>query len=91
VNSDSAIGSLRIVPKRPQHVHGDNDDSTTTIAGKAAHMAGGIDLRLPVRSMRRHRQTRTRLVVFAVWLCVSFGVGLLAIRWLWPHVVGIAS
>jgi hypothetical protein len=80
MNPDSAFGSLRVVPRRPQHVHGDGDDGTTTRAGKAAHMAGGINLTMPVRSMRRHRQWRTKLIVLLVMGCV---VGYLALRWGW--------
>lgn len=73
MNTD--FGSLAIVRKR-QRVHG--DDSTTTIAGKVAAMAGGINLRDPVRSIRRHRQARTRLIVVIVALAV---VAALAVRW----------
>lgn len=74
----TAFGSLRVVPRDPQHVPGDGNDSTTTIAGKAAAMAGGIDLRMPVRSIRRHRQARTRVIVVCVALAV---VAALALRW----------
>lgn len=77
---DSAIGSMRVVPRRPEHVHGDGDDSTTTIAGKVAEMCGGINLRDPVRSIRRHRQARTRMIVACVALAVVLG---LAVRWAW--------
>jgi hypothetical protein len=77
---DTNIGSMALRPRDPRHVHGDGNDGRTTIAGKAAHMAGGIDLRLPVRSMRRHRQWRTRLVVLLVMGCV---IGYLALRWGW--------
>lgn len=38
----------------------------------------GIDLRMPVRSIRRHRQARTRLIVVIVALAV---VAALAVRW----------
>lgn len=75
----TAFGSLRVVPRDPRHVHGDGNDSTTTIAGKRAAMCGGIDLRMPVRSIRRHRQARTRLVVVIVALAV---VAALVIRWM---------
>lgn len=81
---DSVIGSLRVVPRRPGHVHGDGDDGTTTRAGKWAAAAGGINLRAPVRSIRRHRQWRTRLVVLLV--CVGVVLGLFA-SWvgrMWP-------
>lgn len=76
--NDSVIGSLRVVPRRPGHVHGDGDDGTVTRAGKVAAMAGGIDLRMPVRSIRRHRQARTRMIVVIVALAV---VAALAVRW----------
>lgn len=79
MTTDSAFGSLRVVPRRPGHVHGDGDDSTTTIAGKVAEMRGGINLRDPVRSIRRHQQARTRLVVVIVALAV---VAALVIRWM---------
>lgn len=75
----TAIGSLRVVPRRPGHVHGDFDDGTTTRWHKAHEMAGGINLRSPVRSIRRHRQARTRLVVVIVALAVVLG---LVIRWM---------
>ena len=78
----TAFGSLRVVPRDPLHVHGDGDDGTTTRWHKAHSMAGGINLRDPVRSIRRHRQARTRLVV----LCVGVGVLLaLATRWIWRN------
>jgi hypothetical protein len=80
MRTDSVIGSLRVVPRRPGHVHGDGDDGTTTRAGKAAAMAGGINLTLPVRSYRRHRQARTRLIVACVALAVVLA---LAARWAW--------
>jgi hypothetical protein len=76
--SDSAFGSLRVVPKRPGHAHGDGDDGTTTRWHKAHEMAGGINLRSPVRSIRRHRQARTRVIVVTVALAV---VAALAVRW----------
>jgi CheY-like chemotaxis protein len=55
-----AIGSLDLAPKH-NRVWG--DDMTTTRAGKWAAAAGGINLCAPVRSIRRHRQARTRAVV----------------------------
>lgn len=76
----TAFGSLRVVPRDPRHVHGDGDDGTVTRAGKKAAMLGGIDLRMPVRSIRRHRQARTRLIVVIVALAV---VAALALRWAW--------
>ena len=76
----TAFGSLRVVPRDPRHVHGDGNDGTVTRAGKVAAMAGGIDLRMPVRSIRRHRQARTRLIVVIVALAVVAG---LALRYLW--------
>ena len=44
-------GSLALQRKHGQSF---GDDGTTTRAGKAAEMAGGINLRDPVRSIRRH-------------------------------------
>ena len=78
MNTDSAFGSLRVLPRNPRHVHGDGDDGTTTRWHKAHEMAGGINLRSPVRSIRRHRQARTRLIVVIVALAV---VAALAVRW----------
>lgn len=78
MKTDSAIGSLRVVPRDPRHVHGDGDDGTTTRAGKWAAACGGINLRDPVRSIRRHRQARTRMIVICVALAV---VAALAVRW----------
>jgi hypothetical protein len=80
------IGSMALRPRDPKHVHGDGNDSTTTIAGKAAAMAGGINLRNPVRSMRAHRQARTRLVVGIVMAAV---VVALALHWLWKASYGL--
>jgi hypothetical protein len=77
---DTNIGSMALRPRDPQHVHGDGNDGTTTRAGKAAAMAGGIDLKLPVRSMRAHRQARTRILVGIVMVAV---VVALALRYLW--------
>jgi hypothetical protein len=71
---------MALRPRDPKHVHGDGDDGVTTRAGKAAAMAGGINLTLPVRSMREHRQARTRLVVGIVMVAV---VVALALRYLW--------
>lgn len=79
MTTDSAFGSLRVVPRDPRHVHGDGDDGTVTRAGKKAAMCGGINLSSPVRSIRRHRQARTRLVVVIVALAV---VAALVIRWI---------
>ena len=76
----TAFGSLRVVPRDPQHIHGDGDDGTTTRWHKAHSMAGGINLRDPVRSIRRHRQARTRIIVLCVALAV---VAWLAVRWAW--------
>ena len=73
------IGSMAIVRKKPREI---GDDSTTTIAGKAAAMVGGINLAAPVRSMRRHHQTRTRIIVACVALAV---VAYLAVRWWLRH------
>jgi hypothetical protein len=84
--TNSNIGSMALRPRDPKHVHGDGDDGTTTRAGKAAAMAGGIDLRLPVRSIRRHRQARTRLIVAIV--CVGVVVAL-ALHWLWRASYGL--
>jgi hypothetical protein len=79
------IGSMALQPRRPGHVHGDGDDGTTTRAGKWAAACGGIDLKLPVRSMRAHRQARTRIIVGIV--CVAVVVAL-ALRWAWRSYVG---
>jgi hypothetical protein len=77
---DTNIGSMALRPRDPKHVHGDGDDGVTTRAGKWAAACGGIDLKLPVRSMRAHRQARTRLIVVCVALA---GVGWLVVRWAW--------
>jgi hypothetical protein len=76
------IGSMALRPRDPNHVHGDGNDSTTTIAGKAAAMAGGINLTMPVRSMRAHRQARTRIIVGII--CVAVVVAL-ALHWLYQR------
>ena len=60
------IGSLALQSKRPREY---GDDGTTTRAGKWAAACGGINLRDPVRSIRRHRQARTRVIVLIV--CVG--------------------
>jgi hypothetical protein len=82
--TNSNIGSMALRPRDPKHVHG--NDSTTTIAGKWAAACGGIDLKLPVRSMRAHRQARTRLVVGIVMVAV---VVALALRWAWRASYGL--
>lgn len=76
MNHDSAFGSLRVCPKRDKAW---DDDGTTTRWHKA-QAGGGINLRDPVRSIRRHRQARTRIVVGCIALAV---VCALAVRWLW--------
>jgi hypothetical protein len=63
-----------------------SDDGTTTRAGKWAAACGGIDLKLPVRSMRAHRQARTKLVVGIVMVAV---VVALALRWAWRASYGL--
>jgi hypothetical protein len=73
------IGSLAICPK---HNRNWGDDGTTTRAGKWAAAAGGIDLKLPVRSMRAHRQARTRIIVYLAWTLVTFVIGIAALHWL---------
>jgi hypothetical protein len=78
--TNSNIGSLALRPRRPGHVHGDGDDGTTTRWHKAHEMSGGINLRDPVRSIRRHRQARTKLIVGIVCAAV---VASLALRWMW--------
>jgi hypothetical protein len=76
--TNSNIGSMALRPRDPKHVHGDGDDGTTTRAWKKVEMSGGINLTLPVRSIRRHRQARTRLIVGIV--CVAV-VLYLVVRW----------
>jgi hypothetical protein len=77
------IGSLDLCPK---HNKNWSDDGTTTRAGKWAAACGGIDLKLPVRSMRAHRQARTRIIVGIV--CVAVVVAL-ALRWMWKASYGL--
>lgn len=76
MNND--IGSMALRPRNPQHVHGDGDDGTTTRWEKV-EACGGINLAAPVRSMRAHRQARTRIIVGIVAIAV---VVALALRWL---------
>jgi hypothetical protein len=78
--TNSDIGSMALRPRDPKHVHGDGNDGTTTRWEKACAMSGQIDLPLANRSMRAHRQARTRLVVGIV--CVAVVVAL-ALRWAW--------
>jgi hypothetical protein len=78
--TNTNIGSMALRPRDPKHVHGDGNDGVVTRAGKAAAMAGGINLRNPVRSMRAHRQARTRIIVGIVMVAV---VVALALRWAW--------
>lgn len=56
------------------------NDGTTTRWHKVQEMAGGINLRNPVRSIRRHQQARTRTIVFCVALAL---VVALAARFFW--------
>lgn len=58
------------------------NDGTSTLNAKLGAMNGSIDLSLPAaaRSMRRHRQARTRLIVACVALAVVLA---LALRWAW--------
>ena len=72
---DSAFGSLRVCPKRDKSPL---DDGTTTRAGKWAAAGGGINLTLPVRSIRRHRQARTRIVIGCIALALIVA---LVLRW----------
>lgn len=76
----TAFGSLRVVPRDPQHIHGDGDDGTTTRWHKAHEMAGGINLRMPVQSIRKHQRARAKLVVSCIALAL---VAALAVRWAW--------
>jgi hypothetical protein len=78
MNND--IGSMALRPRRPEHVHGDGDDGTTTRWEKACAMSDKIDLPLAHQSMRRHGHARTRLVVGIV--CVAVVVAL-ALHWLY--------
>ena len=79
--TDSAFGSLRVQPRDPRHVHGDGDDSTTTIMGKAVAMTHGINLRSPAAySMSRHR--RQRRAVWAILGVLAACVVVGAVRWM---------
>lgn len=73
----NAVGSLALTPRRQSHVHGDGDDGTTTRAGKAAAMLGGINLRDPIRSIRRHRNWRRAVG----WSCIAGFAALTALAW----------
>ncbi len=78
---DSAFGSLRVAPRDPRHVHGDGDDSVTTIMAKKIAMLHGINLRSPAAySMSRHRRQRRAVtaIICVVAACVVIG----AIRWI---------
>jgi hypothetical protein len=66
-----AIGSLDLAPK---HNRSWGDDMTTTRAGKWAAAAGGINLRDPVRSIRRHDHWRIRAAVLIVGCGVLLGL-----------------
>jgi hypothetical protein len=74
------IGSMALHPRRPQHVHGDGDDGTTTRWEKACAMSDKIDLPLAHQSMRRHDHARTRIIVGIVCAAVLIA---LALRALW--------
>jgi hypothetical protein len=74
------IGSMALRPRDPKHVHGDGNDGTTTRWDKACAMSDKIDLPLAHKSMRAHRQARTRILVGIVMVAV---VVALALRYLW--------
>jgi hypothetical protein len=78
------IGSMALRPRRPQHVHGDGDDGTTTRWEKACAMGSKIDLPLARKSMQHH--SRTRLIVGIVIVAV---VVALALRWMWKASYGL--
>ena len=81
MRTDSAIGSLRVVPRRPGHVHGDFDDGTTTRMSKAVAMAHGINLHSPAAvSMDRHRRRR-RTAAITLAIAVAL-ICALAVRWM---------
>jgi hypothetical protein len=76
------IGSMALRQRRPQHVHGDGDDGTTTRWEKACAMSDKIDLPLAHQSMRRHDHARTRMLVGIVMVAV---VLYLVVRWWLRH------
>ena len=81
MRTDSAIGSLRVVPRDPQHIHGDGNDSPTTIMHKGIAMAHGINLHSPAAvSMDRHRRRR-RTAAITLAIAVAL-VCALAVRWM---------
>jgi hypothetical protein len=82
MNND--IGSMALRPRRPEHVHGDGDDGTTTRWEKACAMSDKIDLPLARKSMQHH--SRTRIVISIV--CVAVVVAL-ALRYLWRASYGL--
>lgn len=81
MKTNTAVGSMRVVKKRPGHVHGDGDDGTTTRMSKAIAMLHGINLHSPAaQSMERHRRRRRSTgitIVIAVALVCA-----LAVRWM---------
>jgi hypothetical protein len=83
VTTERTLGSLDLLPKYRREW---GDDCTDTRALKADAMRSGVDLALPVRSMRAHRQARTRIIVGIV--CVAVVVAL-ALRWMWKASYGL--
>jgi hypothetical protein len=76
------IGSMALRPRRPEHVHGDGDDGTTTRWEKACAMSDKIDLPLARTSMQRHDYARTKMLVGIVIVSV---VVALALHWLYQR------
>jgi hypothetical protein len=83
VTTERTLGSLDPLPK---HHREWGDDCTATRALKADAMRSGVDLTLPVRSMRAHRQARTRIIVGIVCVAVVLA---LALRWAWRYSYGL--
>jgi hypothetical protein len=89
--SDTVVGSLRVVPKHPGHVHGDGDDGTTTRMNKAVAMANGINLNSPAAvSMDRHRdaQKKIRRLAFSIGVGVLTGCAVIMVWESWPKIMG---
>jgi hypothetical protein len=78
MNND--IGSMALRPRRPEHVHGDGDDGTTTRWEKACAMSDKIDLPLAHQSMRRHDHARTLIIVVVAVVVALF------LRWMTGYI-----